>query len=190
MNILSFLFVFAIVVFLISALIKTIIDNKSNPKEPKQSAPVKTLDDNGSTISPPVRPSIRVVVGSLDDRKVKVKRLRHFCVKDKGYHISVWPKDFDQFDVVEFSIAGIKHRTGIDNYLGEFKGTLIPEPTNEYDPNAIKVLAHDGHHVGYVPKDVTNQIRDNAELPCPCFCYIGKNNDTYFSDCYIMRKYA
>jgi hypothetical protein len=190
MNILSFLFVFALVVFLLSALLKTIIDTKANPNDPKQPAHTNTLNSTGTTVLPPIRPSIRVVVGSPDDRKVKVKRLRYFCVKDKGYHVSVWPKDFYQFDVVEFSIAGLKHRTGIDNYLGEFKGTLDAEPTNPYDPNAIKVLAPDGHHVGYVPKDLINQIRDNAELPCPCFCYIGKNNGTYFSECYIMSKYA
>lgn len=34
MNILSFLFVFAIVVFLLSSVVKTIIDTKSNPNEP------------------------------------------------------------------------------------------------------------------------------------------------------------
>lgn len=27
-----------------------------------------------------------------------------------------------------------------------------------------------------------------ATLPCHCFCYIWKNNDTYFSDCYVPRK--
>lgn len=34
---------------------------------------------------------------------------------------------------------------------------LIPEPDNEYDPNAIKVIV-DGIHVGYVPKDETDAV--------------------------------
>lgn len=117
-----------------------------------------------------------------------VQKLEYFYVKDKGYHVSVWPKDYDQFDIVEFNIAGMSHRDNIDDYLVEFKGTLEAEPTNAYDPNAIKVLAPDGHHVGYVPADMTSEIRNEATLPCSCFCYIGCNNGTYFSDCYILRK--
>lgn len=31
--------------------------------------------------------------------------------------------------------------------------TLVPEPTNQYDPNAIKVMSSEGHHLGYVPKE-------------------------------------
>lgn len=141
------------------------------------------LDDNGSPIQNHV---IKVEVGGGSD--APKQDLQYFCIKDKGCHVSVWPKDHDQFDIVEFNIAGMSHRDNIDNYLGEFQGTLEAEPTNAYDPNAIKVLAHDVHHVGYVPKDMTAEVRANTNLPCPCFCYIGCNNDTYFSDCYILRK--
>ena len=130
--------------------------------------------------------SPKIVIGGGDD-DVKVEKLRYFCVKDNGYHVSVWPKDqgFYGLDYIEFNIAGISYRENIDDYLGEFKGTLEAEPNNEYDPNAIKVLAADGHHVGYVPKDMTKEVRDNAQLPCPCFCYIGENDGIYFSECYI-----
>jgi hypothetical protein len=128
------------------------------------------LDDNGDPI------------GASD---APVQELQYFCIKDKGYHVSVWPKDYSQFDIVEFNIAGMSHRDNIDEYLGEFKGTLEAEPDNAYDPNAIKVLAVDGHHIGYVPKDMTADVRKYATLPCPCFCYIGENDGTYFSDCYI-----
>ena len=117
----------------------------------------------------------------------QVQRLQYFCIKDKGYHVTVWPKDYNHFDMVRFNIAGIEYRDSIDEYLGESVGVLEAEPTNPYDPNAIKVLAADGHHVGYVPKDMTSEIRDNATLPCQCFCYIGENDGVYFSDCYILR---
>jgi hypothetical protein len=117
-----------------------------------------------------------------------VQELQYFCVKDKGYHISVWPKDQPIGGFIEFKIAGISHREGIDSHLGEFVATLEPEPTNPYDANAIKILAPDGHHLGYVPKDTTDAIRDIATLPCSCYCYIGENNGTYFSDCYIEIK--
>ena len=55
-------------------------------------------------------------------------------------------------------------------------------------PNAIKVLTGDGHHVGYVPKDITNEVRKETTLPSHCYCYIGVNDTTYFSCCYILRK--
>lgn len=142
------------------------------------------LDENGVSIK---NSKVKVVidVGNSDE---PVQVLQYFCIKDKGYHVTVWPKDYDQFDIVEFNIAGMSYRDNIDDYLGEFKGTLEAEPTNAYDSNAIKVLAPDGHHLGYVPADMTSEIHNEATLHCPCFCYIGCNNGTYFSDCYIIRK--
>ena len=117
-----------------------------------------------------------------------VQELQYFCIKDKGYHVSVWPKDVSQFDIVEFNIAGMSHRDNIDEYIGEHSGTLEAEPTNPYDVNAIKILAEDGHHVGYVPKDMTAEVRKNSKLPCRCYFYIGENDGFYFYDCYIKIK--
>ena len=120
----------------------------------------------------------------------KVKRLRYFCVKDKGYHVSVWPKDqgYQGVDYIEFPIAGITHGEHVDDHLGEFAATLEPEPTNPYDQNAIKIVTREGHRVGYVPKDQTQYVRDFISLPCRCYCYIGSNDGMYFSDCYITNK--
>jgi len=116
--------------------------------------------------------------------------LKYFGINDKGYHTTVWPKGHDRFDIVDFYVAGIYHCEGIDRYLGEFEGGLIAEPGNQYDPNAIMILAHDYHHIGYVPKDRTEEIRKYFTLPCKCYCYIGtytENNETkYFTDCYAV----
>lgn len=116
-----------------------------------------------------------------------VKNLQYFCVKDKGYHVSVWPKDqgMQNLDYIEFDIAGMTFRENIEEYIGEHSGTLEAEPTNPYDSNAIKILAEDGHHVGYVPKDMTSEVLKHTKLPCKCFFYIGENDDSYYSDCYI-----
>ncbi|MBR5776585.1 MAG: HIRAN domain-containing protein [Bacteroidaceae bacterium] len=111
--------------------------------------------------------------------------LQYFCIKDSGYYVSVWPKNQKIGEYIEFEIAGITYRKNIDKYLGEFVGTLKPEPNNPYDANAIKILAEDGHHVGYVPKDMTAEVRKHTSLPCKCFFYIGENDGTYYSDCYI-----
>ena len=160
-------------------------DNQEETHEqsetPSHSVHFDLLDENGNPIT---NPKVKVVVGGCDS-DAPVQELQYFCIKDKGYHVSVWPKDHYQPDIIEFDIAGMSYRENIDEYLGEFKGTLEAEPDNAYDPNAIKVLAVDGYHVGYVPKDMTADVRKYATLPCPCFCYIGENDGTYFSDCYI-----
>ena len=181
--------VFIIIIILAAAFI-LYKSMKQKEKEPaatnRQPMHFDLLDDNGDHIKES-NPQVKVVIGG-GNSDAPVQELQYFCIKDKGYHVSVWPKDQSQFDIIEFPIAGMSHRDNIDDYLGEFKGTLEAEPTNPYDTNAIKVLAPDGHHVGYVPKDITAEIRNETNLPCSYFCYIGCNQGTYFSDCYIHRK--
>ena len=155
--------------------------NSDEEQQPSSQLPINPVTSGSPT------GKVKVVIGG--DSDAPVQELRYFCLKDKGYHVSVWPKDqgYQGIDYLEFNIAGLNHRDN-SNYLGEFTGYLEAEPTNEYDPNAIKVLAHDSHHVGYVPQDQTKHVREFLTLPCPCYCYIGKNNGRYFSDCYIIRK--
>ena len=144
------------------------------------------LDDNGDPISVS---KMKIVIGGCDS-DAPVQELQYFCIKDKGYHVSVWPKeqDIQSIDYVEFNIAGITHGEHIDDHLGEFAATLEPDPTNPYDQNAIKIVTSEGDRIGYVPKDMTKEVRGNTQLPCPCFCYIGENDGVYFSDCYILRS--
>ena len=151
--------------------------------QPKSEQPMHfdLLDENGDLIR---KPQVKIVVGG-GNSNAPIQELRYFCIKDKGYHVSVWPKDQGIGNYLEFQVAGLNHVANINNYLGEFAGTLEPEPTNPYDENAIKILAPDGHLVGYVPKDQTKYVRDFTSLPCPCYCYIGCNDDHYFSCCYI-----
>ena len=124
-------------------------------------------------------------VGSPDGENAPIQELQYFCIKDKGYHVSVWPKNQPTGGYIEFNIAGISYCGDLTDYLGEFIAILDPEPSNPYDANAIKILAPDGHHVGYVPRDFTDAVRDVSHLPCSCYAYIGENGGTYFSDCYI-----
>ena len=158
------LFIVVIIIFILSNMAP------SQPQQQQSQQPIHfdLLDENGNTLKEPV-----------------VQELQYFCIKDKGYHVTVWPKDNKICEVLEFNIAGMSYRDGIDDYLGEHVGTLEAEPINEYDPNAIRILAEDGHHVGYVPKDMTSEIRKSATLPCTCYFYIGENGGTYYSDCYI-----
>ena len=160
------------VIFLIFIVIVAMIIHASKKNEPQHQSqqPIHfdLMDDNGNPITEPT-----------------VAELKYFCTKDSGYYVSVWPKNQKTGDYLEFEIAGMSYRENIDSYLGEHAGTLEAEPDNEYDTNAIKILASDGHHVGYVPKDMTGEVRNHSKLPCVCYFYIGVNEDSYYSDCYI-----
>lgn len=113
--------------------------------------------------------------------------MRYFEIKKSQYATTVWPKDqcFPGIDYIEFHIAGITNGEHIDDHLGEFVATLEADPTNSYDANAIKIVTRNGHRVGYVPKDMTAEVRKHSKLPCRCYFYIGENDGSYFSDCYI-----
>ena len=45
------------------------------------------------TPSKPSSPSPIVPVGSPDGENAPIQELQYFCIKDKGYHVSVWPKN-------------------------------------------------------------------------------------------------
>ena len=163
-----FLFTIIFVAVCVFIVLKT--SKKDGPQQQSQQ-PIHfdLMDDNGDPLkSEPV-----------------IQELQYFCTKDSGYYVSVWPKNQKTGDYLEFEIAGMSYRENIDSYLGEHSGILEAEPTNPYDANAIKILAEDGHHVGYVPKDMTARVREFSTLPCRCYFYIGENDGSYYSDCYI-----
>lgn len=89
-------------------------------------------------------------------------------------------KDSKDTECLETKIAGINYRKGISKYVGPFKGNIVPEPDNEYDKNALKVVnLDDGKHFGYVP---TEDIAEVAALiagdyPYPCVGTIKKHYD-------------
>lgn len=127
-----------------------------------------------------------------ETQRKESKELKFFCVKDKGYHVSVWPNvdGYSGLDYIEFDIAGITyHKEAAIQHLGETLGFLAAEPDNPYDSNAIRVMTPDWQCVGYVPRDMTAQIREHTKLPCPCFFYIGlrhENGDQiFYTDAYI-----
>ena len=88
-----------------------------------------------------------------------------------------WTSIFDDLRIL--SIAGINHRDGINRYIGRNTIALVPEPTNEFDVNAIKVVAEDGHHLGYVHRNQTEMVRSWArgEFPMYCTCRIEERED-------------
>ena len=105
-----------------------------------------------------------------------------------------WTSIFDELRIL--SVAGINHRDGIVRYTGRNTVALVPEPKNEFDPQAIKVVAEDGHHLGYIRRDQTDMVRSWArdEFPMYCTCRIEQHEDDgdghrfYVGYIYLLKK--
>ena len=105
---------------------------------------------------------------------------------NEGTYNGPWPKErsdggflslYDNLRILK--IAGINYRKGIDRYVGRVDCVLVPEPQNEYDPNAIKIVAEDQHHLGYIPTDMTDFVREMAseKFPLKCVAVINEAED-------------
>lgn len=88
-----------------------------------------------------------------------------------------WLSVYDNLRILK--IAGINHRQGIERYIGRVDCALVPEPKNEFDPDAIKVVAEDSHHLGYIPSNQTDFVRSMTanEFPYRCTAFIHDAED-------------
>ena len=83
-------------------------------------------------------------------------------------------------DIYHTSVAGINFRRGIKDLAGTtFDATLVAEPTNKHDPNAIKIVSFDGRHLGYIPADETEDVRQfiSGDLPHPCRVHVDEGEE-------------
>ncbi len=104
-----------------------------------------------------------------------------------------WLSIYDDLRILK--VAGMNYRTGIGRYKGFIDVALVPEPQNEFDPNAIKVIASDRHHLGYVAAHQTDFVRsltgDKFPYRCKCDIYEGENDDDekyYEGFLYIVKN--
>ncbi len=88
-----------------------------------------------------------------------------------------WLSIYDNLRILK--IAGINHREGISRYVGRVNCALVPEPDNEYDPDAIKIVADDRHHLGYIPSGQTELVcwLTANEFPYHCTAFIEAHDD-------------
>ena len=88
-----------------------------------------------------------------------------------------WLSIYDNLRILK--IAGINYRQGISRYVGRVECALVPEPDNEYDKDAIKVVAEDRHHLGYIPSGQTEMVRwmTAKEFPYRCTAFIDEHED-------------
>ena len=88
-----------------------------------------------------------------------------------------WLSIYDNLRILK--IAGINHRQGISRYVGRVECALVPEPENEYDPDAIKIVSEDRHHLGYIPSGQTDLVCSLTanEFPYRCTAFIEQCED-------------
>ena len=88
-----------------------------------------------------------------------------------------WLSIYDNLRILK--IAGINHRQGISRYVGRVECALVPEPDNEFDPDAIKIVAEDRHHLGYIPSGQTEMVcwLTANEFPYRCTAFIESHED-------------
>lgn len=72
-----------------------------------------------------------------------------------GYYNSVFP---DRLLIM--NIAGINYRSGLASCVGDFNGIIMPDPKNDYDPNAIKIKNDDNKFLGFIAENLTDMVRD------------------------------
>ena len=88
-------------------------------------------------------------------------------------------------DIYRTSVAGINFRRGIKDLAGTtFDATLIAEPNNKHDPNAIKIVSFDGRHLGYIPADETDAVRQflSGTLPHPCRVHVDEGEEEVYNE--------
>jgi hypothetical protein len=88
-----------------------------------------------------------------------------------------WLSIYDNLRILK--IAGINHRPDICRYVGRVECALVPEPDNEYDPDAIKIVASDRHLLGYIPAGYSDMVCSWTanEYPYRCTDFIQEHED-------------
>ena len=107
------------------------------------------------------------------------------AIKSETYHGPLpekrddggWLSIYDNLRILK--IAGINYREGISRYVGRVNCALVPEPDNEYDPDAIKIVAEDRHHIGYISSGQTEMVcwLTANEFPYKCTAIIEEHED-------------
>ena len=88
-------------------------------------------------------------------------------------------------NIYRTKIAGINFRKDAKSYVGQIIDCMLyPDPKNEYDTNAIKVVTNDYTHIGFIPADETECVRRwvNNKLPYPCRANIRERTECDYND--------
>lgn len=122
----------------------------------------KRVTRSSEATPPPPATSTTAPVNSEDNKAPSIERVH---VRGVNYYIDNIIAVSSPNDAYELSKRELQEEfPGERVYQYQFfvNGSLVPEPDNEYDPNAIMVQA-DGLCIGHVPKGSTAHIRKLME---------------------------
>lgn len=155
---------FALFIIGLIVAVKDAIYNRRIRKESKNqpvAQPVNTIPVESSAVPStsaqptpapsPAKPSVTV-------ERVRVRGVDHYAKNVEA--VATENPDYD-LSKRELQEDFLDER--VYQYTYDVKADLVPEPDNEYDPNAIMVTA-DGVCIGHVPKGSTAHIRKLMEL--------------------------
>lgn len=87
-------------------------------------------------------------------------------------------------NIYRTKIAGINFSNEAKSYAGQFVNVILcPDPKNQYDPNAIKVVTVEYAPIGYIPADETASVREwvGNKFPYSCRARVDEHYE-YDSD--------
>ncbi len=163
---LFWLIIFAVIVAMVAVVLK-----KENDEEQAQQEPEKTDEDvlaNAQRLLALTEAATQAKECGRDDVYQAIMANKYDGPLPERRADGGWTSIFDDLRIL--SVAGINHRQNIVRYKGRNTVALVPEPSNEFDPDAIKVIAEDGHHLGYIHRDQTDMVRSWARDKFPFYC--------------------
>ena len=162
---------FWLIIFAVIVAIVAVVSKKENDEEQAQQEPKKSDEDvlaNAQRLLALTEAATQAKESGHDDVYQAIMSNTYDGHLPERRADGGWTSIFDDLRIL--SIAGINHRQNIVHYKGRNTVALVPEPSNECDHDAIKVIAEDGHHLGYIHRDQTDMVRSWARDKFPFYC--------------------
>ena len=163
--------IFWLIIFAVIVAMVAVVSNKENDEEQAQQESKKSDEDvlaNANRLLALTEAATQAKESGHDDVYQAIMANTYDGQLPERRADGGWTSIFDDLRIL--SIAGINHRQNIVRYKGRNTVALVPEPSNEFDPDAIKVVAEDGHHLGYIHRDQTDMVRSWARDKFPFYC--------------------
>lgn len=137
------------IVLIVVSLVKRSSAKRKDRQASKKAAPV-TAPEAASTPSSP------------ENAKESIERIHVRGVDNYTENIISVASANPAYDLTKKELAEEYFEERVWQYEFDPQGALVPEPDNQYDPNAIMVQA-EGLCIGYVPKGSTSHVRKLME---------------------------
>ena len=94
---------------------------------------------------------------------------------------------------IKFFIAGVQFHPGAAAAIRKLSEGdevyLVPEPTNKYDLNAVRIENEEGVLLGYVPKVFSSKVAALLEVdPCECLVETVTPNAKTYEMCRVVIR--